>query len=221
MDYQKIYNDIITKRQNDPFIGYTEKHHILPRSLGGSNSLENLVALSAREHFICHLLLTKIHKNHPGNYAKMLRAFMCMLLRQSPNQERYICSHDYQKLREKFSRLQSETQSGTGNSQYGKNRSDVTKNKIRESIKQRHLEKGHTPKNVKEEKQKEKQKLNELKHQNDVDNYKEYYKLYNRVGWEEFVKITGYPNSKANLVQRFKKLVPEFSPQNGKKRGQK
>lgn len=37
---------------------YTEKHHIVPRSLGGNNSASNLVKLTAKEHFVCHRLLT-------------------------------------------------------------------------------------------------------------------------------------------------------------------
>jgi hypothetical protein len=40
---------------------YYEKHHILPQSLGGDNKKDNLVLLSAREHFICHYLLCKYH----------------------------------------------------------------------------------------------------------------------------------------------------------------
>jgi hypothetical protein len=39
---------------------YTEKHHIIPKCLGGSNEKSNLVKLTAREHFVCHLLLTKM-----------------------------------------------------------------------------------------------------------------------------------------------------------------
>lgn len=39
---------------------YFERHHIVPRSLGGTNANENLVLLSAKEHYICHLLLTKM-----------------------------------------------------------------------------------------------------------------------------------------------------------------
>ena len=39
---------------------YYQNHHILPKSLGGDNSKDNLVNLTAREHFICHLLLTKM-----------------------------------------------------------------------------------------------------------------------------------------------------------------
>jgi hypothetical protein len=39
---------------------YYERHHIIPKSLGGSNASENLVLLSAREHFIAHLLLSEM-----------------------------------------------------------------------------------------------------------------------------------------------------------------
>ena len=40
---------------------YTEKHHIIPRSLGGSDNSSNIVVLTAREHFIAHCLLARIH----------------------------------------------------------------------------------------------------------------------------------------------------------------
>jgi hypothetical protein len=40
--------------------GYFESHHIIPKSLGGSNDVENLVLLTAKEHYIVHLLLTKM-----------------------------------------------------------------------------------------------------------------------------------------------------------------
>lgn len=41
--------------------GYVERHHILPRSLSGSNDSSNLVCLTAREHFLAHVLLAKMH----------------------------------------------------------------------------------------------------------------------------------------------------------------
>lgn len=58
--YSKFYYSIVNnaiqakraKRGN-------ESHHISPRSLGGSNDKSNLVNLTPREHYICHLLLTK------------------------------------------------------------------------------------------------------------------------------------------------------------------
>jgi len=53
---------------------YLESHHILPRSMGGSDSKDNLVLLTAREHFIAHRLLCKIY---PDN-AKMKIALFLM-----------------------------------------------------------------------------------------------------------------------------------------------
>lgn len=63
MNYQKIYNQLIEKRQQILVEGYSERHHIIPRCMGGSDSAENLVRLTAREHFIAHVLLVKIYRN--------------------------------------------------------------------------------------------------------------------------------------------------------------
>lgn len=58
--YTGWYNTIIENSKNRNISGYTEKHHIIPRSLGGTDDSSNLAILTAREHFICHLLLTKM-----------------------------------------------------------------------------------------------------------------------------------------------------------------
>jgi hypothetical protein len=55
---------------------YVEKHHITPKSLGGSNKHTNIVNLTAREHFICHILLTKFLEGQ-AKY-KMLSAVTLM-----------------------------------------------------------------------------------------------------------------------------------------------
>lgn len=62
MNYQAHYDALIIKAQSrtKPEC-YTERHHILPRSLGGNDSSTNLVSLTAREHCLAHLLLAKIH----------------------------------------------------------------------------------------------------------------------------------------------------------------
>lgn len=55
--------------------GYTELHHIVPKCMGGDNSPSNLVALSAEEHYVSHLLLTKIYpKNKSLWYAANMMA---------------------------------------------------------------------------------------------------------------------------------------------------
>jgi len=58
--YTRWYYQIIYNAKLRGPTGYVEKHHIIPRSLGGTNSKDNLVALTAREHFICHLMLTRM-----------------------------------------------------------------------------------------------------------------------------------------------------------------
>jgi hypothetical protein len=72
MNYQKIYNNLM--HCDVARVGYVEKHHILPRCLGGTDDKENLVGLYPEEHYIAHLLLCKIY---PGNQ-KLLYAAMNM-----------------------------------------------------------------------------------------------------------------------------------------------
>ena len=62
MDYALAYNRLIAKaRQRVAVNGYVERHHVLPKALGGTDDSSNLVALTAREHFIAHMLLARIH----------------------------------------------------------------------------------------------------------------------------------------------------------------
>jgi hypothetical protein len=84
--YHKWYFNIIKKRSTLNYQGYTEKHHIIPKSLGGSNDNANLVNLSAREHFICHLLLMKMTEGQ----AKYKMVHAANLLRRLNNH--YIAS---------------------------------------------------------------------------------------------------------------------------------
>lgn len=74
MNYQKIYDNIIERGKNRKLLGYKEKHHIVPKCLGGDNSKNNLVDLTAEEHYVCHQLLVKMH---PTNL-KLIRAMHLM-----------------------------------------------------------------------------------------------------------------------------------------------
>jgi hypothetical protein len=69
MNYQRIHDAIIERAKTRKLDGYKERHHIIPRCVGGTNDLENLVDLTAREHFIIHLLLAEIY-----NIPKLWRA---------------------------------------------------------------------------------------------------------------------------------------------------
>ena len=74
--YLKWYSSIIENAIVRELNGYKEKHHIIPKSLGGSDEKDNLVYLTAREHYIVHVLLTKITTSEAK--AKMIFAFTAM-----------------------------------------------------------------------------------------------------------------------------------------------
>ena len=61
MNYQKIYNELIERAIVRVPDGYIERHHIIPRCLGGSDEQSNLVALYPEEHFLAHVLLVKLY----------------------------------------------------------------------------------------------------------------------------------------------------------------
>jgi len=72
MNYQRHYDLLIKKAKSKIILGYVEKHHITPKSLGGSNAKSNIVALSGREHFLAHMLLAKIHGKGMWQAARMM-----------------------------------------------------------------------------------------------------------------------------------------------------
>lgn len=85
MDYQRIYYNIVNvakDRESQEGI-YYESHHIIPKSIIRDNSPDNLVNLTLREHFICHLLLTKIYTGI--NQIKMEYALKRMIPRAELN----------------------------------------------------------------------------------------------------------------------------------------
>lgn len=89
MNYEKHYNLLIEKARVQilPKNTYIENHHILPLSLGGSKNKTNIVALTAKQHYIAHALLVKIYQTKCINgidktpYYKMLKAFTSMMWR--------------------------------------------------------------------------------------------------------------------------------------------
>jgi hypothetical protein len=90
---------------------YFETHHILPKSLGGTNEKYNLVLLTAREHFICHFLLTKMVAKSQKNYHEILCAFILMKGKNA-KQSRYMNSRLYEAVKPVYSAAKSSLRKG-------------------------------------------------------------------------------------------------------------
>lgn len=143
--YTIWYYKIISVARSRTVDGYIERHHIIPKSMGGDNSSTNLVKLTAREHFICHRLLTKMVSGIQKR--KMLQAVWCFT-RSSNNQSRHIInSRTYEIIREELSKTLSLERKGimhkgrqfTKRNSWvrGVTHSEETKAKMRESWKSR------------------------------------------------------------------------------------
>ena len=128
--YTKTYYNIIKSAQSNPYDGYTEKHHIIPKSLSGSNDLSNLVVLSARQHFVCHWLLTKMVESKKHKW-QMWNAFSCMLWRDNNGNRYKINARLFQQLKEQHSKHKSWALSGNRNPMWNKDHTPEAKEKIR------------------------------------------------------------------------------------------
>ena len=64
MNYQLIHNQIITRAKDRTATGYMEEHHIIPKSMGGTDDPTNLVMLTPEEHYLVHQLLVKLYPSN-------------------------------------------------------------------------------------------------------------------------------------------------------------
>ena len=121
MNYKKNYEDYIRyvktldrkkeKRSRNGIINenyiYYERHHIEPTCLGGPDTEDNTVFLTAREHFLAHYLLTKVYPNNN----KIIFAFMIFSMQKNPTHLglRYMNSNLFSSIREQSKLALSET----------------------------------------------------------------------------------------------------------------
>lgn len=134
MDYLSIYNALIQDAKTNPKSdSYKEIHHIIPKCMGGSNRKDNLVLLTARQHFIAHWLLYKIHRT-----SAMVYAWNNMCRIGKGQESRRINSRHFKYVREAFSQkiknMPEETRRKISNSLKGKPLAEETKKKIAEAF---------------------------------------------------------------------------------------
>lgn len=105
MNYKNIYHQLIERAKSRLLVSDYETHHILPKSLGGPNTKDNLVKLTLREHFVAHLLLTKMYQGTAKR--KMYFAFYRLSNRHKITNGRF-----YQTSKQQAKKYLSEIHSG-------------------------------------------------------------------------------------------------------------
>lgn len=100
----------LSRRHAKIIVGYVERHHIIPKSLGGLDNSDNLVWLTANEHLEVHLLLVKMVEDKES-LRKMHAAAVRMCNPQSRTQQRTFIT-DYSELRTECAKLHSEFMKG-------------------------------------------------------------------------------------------------------------
>ena len=109
MDYLRIYNGLIEKRKREVLTeencDYFEIHHIKPRSIYPDlvNDKENLIALTAKEHYFAHHLLKEIYKKQYGdNSDEYWRLFNAFWLMSHSKRYTFISAQKYEALRKEI-----------------------------------------------------------------------------------------------------------------------
>lgn len=129
--YYNIINAAKSRKINS---GYTENHHIIPKSLGGTNEFDNLVLLLPREHYIAHLLLIKMVNGEAK--MKMSFALRCMSNFQNKYHQRYVPPSKIYEIAKKFA-IAATIEKNTGHPGYLKFHTNEAREKISITMKER------------------------------------------------------------------------------------
>lgn len=106
LEEEKTYKEFIqnildTRGRFNCGDGYHERHHILPKCLGGGNEEENLIDLYAKEHFIAHKLLAL---ENPDNNGLQYAWWAMSNMKTEFTKERYQASpEEYEEAKTAFS----------------------------------------------------------------------------------------------------------------------
>src|SRR5882672_4149287 len=98
--YKRWYYQIVNRaRKRGVPEGYFEKHHVIPRCMGGKNDFWNIVNLTYREHYIVHWLLTKFTE---GEILRKMNYALASMGCCDRDQVRNIPSRWYERSRRAF-----------------------------------------------------------------------------------------------------------------------
>jgi hypothetical protein len=128
MDYKKIHDTIIYRAKNRDLIGYGENHHIIPKCLGGTNKKENLVKLTAKEHWLIHLLLVEIY---PKNLKLKLAVKMMSIKSHNQEREKIKSGKIFERIKKEAAQAHSEVLSGVKKKPFTQEHKDnISKSKL-------------------------------------------------------------------------------------------
>ena len=132
------YNDFITNILNtrgrfECKNEYHERHHIIPKCLGGTDNEDNLIDLYAKEHFIAHKLLADENSDN----IKLVQAYAIMAFTSNQYEKRYeLTPEEYEEARKKFSTaLKERYKNKESHPSYGTHISEERKRRISEANK--------------------------------------------------------------------------------------
>jgi hypothetical protein len=101
--YTKYYNQLVESRlklnRKFTYGCGLEKHHIIPKSLGGTDAKANLVVFTPREHCLAHMLLAKMYSGVAK--AKMITAISSLMRLRNKNRT-MISAREYETLRKAY-----------------------------------------------------------------------------------------------------------------------
>jgi len=131
MNYKEYIDNILALRENVKQEGlYMERHHIIPKCMGGSNKEENLIWLTPSEHYIAHkMLMEENPKNKKLAYAFSRMAFSCSYKDMRGD---FMTPSEYEEARILFAKMCS----GENNSNYGNKWTEEQKKLLSKKIKE-------------------------------------------------------------------------------------
>lgn len=149
MNYKKIYENLCTKAKSEKRLKgqgvYYEVHHILPICMGGQGDVseykthDNLVLLTAKEHFLAHRLL---HYSDPKN-VKLLRAYRAMAQLKQNGRKYFLTIREYSYIREEYAKTLD--LDGQNNPFFGKEHSKETLDILKKKAINRYTNKENHP----------------------------------------------------------------------------
>lgn len=169
--YLTRYKNLINHYRDKKVDGFYERHHILPKCLGGKNDTNNLVLLPTRVHFIAHALLHKAYPKEP----KLAQAFGMM-----------VSSNKYHKGRKFNSRLYEMSKVARSNAMKGVSRPEWVKEKMR--VPKLNKQNYKKPKTQEHSKNISKSLLGKKKTQEHIDNMIKSQRAFQQSRTEEMIK---------------------------------